>query len=330
MSSAELTGAFAPGSRAGRPGFWQRFRAAIGRINNEIGFVKSLSALSVVGTLLVAYFQSLSAYENKVAAQAKDDLAAATQTFTEASSDLSVALTLQQHLNADFYDALPGDVYKNGDAYLTKDARLVYKNYVDIYAKLHQNYNLLARKSEIYLDWPSGPDADEAKAYAPSTDPISMSLLGAHDFDCEKSMPSFDPKNHWAKIPDPSSKTNPALIIDWFSAQHHVLAIEYCFDVAHKRMIGALEWASGAPIDATEKKYMTDNAELFAYKRPISQILRLNAFMSLAMSEIERIRVKYRPNGLICSLPGVSQLLSMIDRCTAIQTKAPWHEASSS
>jgi hypothetical protein len=206
MSSAELTGVYAPSGRAAKPGFWARVKGAIVKTDKEVAFVKGLSVFGVVSTLLVAYFQNLSAYENKVATQAKDDLAAATQTFTDASSELSVALALQQHLNLDFYGALPGDVYKNGDAYLTKDARLIYKDYTDTYAKLHQNYNLLARKSEIYLDWPSGPNPDAANATAPSTDPISMSLLGEYDFKCEDDMPFFDPKNHWTRLLDPNKK----------------------------------------------------------------------------------------------------------------------------
>jgi hypothetical protein len=40
------------------------------------------------------------------------------------------------------------------------------------------------------------------------------------------------------------------------------------------------------------------------HTRDSNQVLRLNAFMSLAMFDIDKIRIKYRPNGFICSVPG--------------------------
>ena len=46
--------------------------------------------------------------------------------------------------------------------------------------------------------------------------------------------------------------------------------------------------------------------------------------MRRAMGEIDQIRVKYRPNGFICSVPGMSELLSLFDRCTPVRTKSPF------
>jgi hypothetical protein len=60
-------------------------------------------------------------------------------------------------------------------------------------------------------------------------------------------------------------------------------------------------------------------------------VLRLNAFITLAMSQNEAIRVNYRPNGLICSLPVLSGLISFTDQmfghagpawCTPVRTAA--------
>ena len=51
-----------------------------------------------------------------------------------------------------------------------------------------------------------------------------------------------------------------------------------------------------------------------------NQILRLNAFMSLAMFDIEKIRIKYRPNGFICSVPGLSAALSLFGKCAPVRT----------
>jgi hypothetical protein len=312
MSSAESIDASPSGSKPPNHGILQILRG-------ELSYLK-LSFIGVLSSLFVAYFQNLSAYDEKVAAQAKDDMTAATQTFTEISSALSVALSLQQHLAQDFYNALPGDFYKIDTAYLTKDARATYKDYIVAYANLHQNYNILARKAEIDLDWASNAKRDPAENNGPSTDPISMSLLGEYDFLCEKYMPAFAAQDSTAKLTDQNNSNNPPLVIDWFSAQHNVLTMEYCFDVTHKRMTAALAWASQSDIDATQFTYMTsaDNTKLFKNDRPTSQVLRLNAFMSLAMSEIEKIRVKYRPIGYLCSVPFVREVKG--EDCKPIRT----------
>lgn len=308
-------------------GFWRSLGGKIGGAFNwadkELSYVKGLTLFGVVSTLLVAYFQNLSAYESKVATQAKDDMAAATQTFAEASTNLSTAVTLQRRLIADFYSAVSDDAYKSDAAYPTKDARAIFNDYASAYSNLHQSYNLLARKAEIYLDWPSDPTHDAASNPKAIVDPINMSLLGAANYDCEKSMPNLEKGKERIPITDPASSITYTL--DWWSALHHVLTIEYCFDVTHAGIAGILQWASQSTIDPKQWAYVTNpnHQQLFNDIRGTNQALRLNAFVSLAMHEIEQIRVKYRPNGFICSFPGVSQVFSMFDRCTALRTKSP-------
>ena len=294
------------------------------RTDSELSYFKCLTSAGSLSTLLVAYFQNLSAYQDKVAAQAKNDIEAATQAFTDTSNALSTALALQQRLTINFYSAVQDDVYKNDDAYLTRDARSTYSAYLNAYEALHQNYNLWARKAEIYLDWASDVTRDPARNTSPSTDPIFMSLLGEYDFDCENDMPSFF-GNTTTKLTDKNNPANPQLVVDWYSTQHHVLTIEYCFDVTHKRMNAVLQWASNSNIDAAQMSYMLDkdSVALFKVTRPTKQILRLNAFMSLAMRQIDQIPVKYRPNGFICSLPGVGGFLGLFDHCTPIRTASP-------
>jgi hypothetical protein len=279
--------------------------------------------------LVVAYFQNLSAYENKVATQAKDDMAAATQTFAEASGNLGGAITLQKRLISDFYAAIPNDVYKDDTAYLTRDARAIYATYSEVYSNLHQNYNLLARKAEIYLDWPSNPNRDPATDTSPVIDPINMSLLGTANFDCENSMPHFASGKVTVPIKDPIN--GQTYTIDWHSALHNVLTIQYCFDVTHSKITGILQWASHSNIDQKNWTYLNEpgTVELFNKTRATNQVLRLNAFMGVAMHEIEAIRVNYRPKGFICSLPGVSGIIGAIgqaqhkagaDWCTPVRT----------
>ena len=91
------------------------------------------------------------------------------------------------------------------------------------------------------------------------------------------------------------------LTVDWYSAKHHVLAIETCFEIIHEAMTPVRQWASGSTVDpAARTKFINTNFEIFS-KRASNQVLRLNAFMSLAMYDIDKIRVKYRPNGYFCA-----------------------------
>jgi hypothetical protein len=311
MSNAD--GGGAPGPRR----FWQQLKSFV---------LKQLSGITVVGllgvlaTLIVAYFQNLSAYQDKVTTQAKDDMAAATQVFAEASTALSSALSLQQRLIDNFYDALPKDAYKDGNAYPTKSARASYKDYLDAYTTLHQNYNLLARKAEIYLDWPSDLNHDAAANVTPTIDPLNMSTLGEFDFRCEEHMPDFTDQHSTALLTDPHN--GGKVTLNWNSAKHHVLTMQYCFEVTHKNLTAALQWASQSDVDPAQWAYLSDAAqmELFRNKRATNQVLRLNAFISLAMSQIEQIRVKYRPSGYWCSVPLVPRLIGK--KCTPVRIAA--------
>jgi hypothetical protein len=145
MSSAPDDGAPAP------QGFWQSLKSLVMR---QLSGITIVGVLGLLTTLIVAYFQNMSAYQDKVTTQAKDDMTSATQVFAEASTALSSAISLQQQLINYFYAAVPNGVYKDDGAYPTASARAMYKDYMDTYTSLHQNYNLLARKAEIYLDWP--------------------------------------------------------------------------------------------------------------------------------------------------------------------------------
>src|ERR1700724_936217 len=85
----------------------EKLSALFDWIEGEVSYFKSLTVFGVISTLVVAYFQSLSAYHDRVATLAKDDVTSAAQTFAEISSDLSGALALQRHLISDFYAAVP-------------------------------------------------------------------------------------------------------------------------------------------------------------------------------------------------------------------------------
>ena len=95
--------------------------------------------------------------------------------------------------------------------------------------------------------------------------------------------------------------------------------MQYCFEITHQHLNAALQWASQSGIDPVQWAYLTndDRRDLFRVKRATNQVLRLNAFISLAMSEIEQIRVEYRPNGYWCSVPIVPRLIGK--KCTPVR-----------
>src|SRR5579862_9371501 len=239
MSSVETAGgagrpaidATAPSKAAAEPGFWSKLKFAIIRIEQDFAVLK-LSILSVVGTLIVGYFQDLSAYQAKVAEQAKEDMAAATDSFKQVSSALSKAVMLQSQLYYDFERAAVLKVGNDKNALTSKNAQDLYKTYEDAAADLNENVNLLARQVEINLDWASDVERDPATQTAFGTDPISTSFLGTVEYDCDldKYMPKLNPQDHnVTAIADGKS-----LDIDWYSAKHHVFTIAYCFQTTHK------------------------------------------------------------------------------------------------
>lgn len=165
----------------------------------------------------------------------------------------------------------------------------------------------------------------------PSSDEIDMSLLNAYGFDCEQQMPSFDrnakdengKKKNESKVVLTDPRTRKTLTVDWYSAKHQVLTIETCFEITHQAMTPVQQWASGSAVDPAQKTRFEQKTFDVFQTRASNQVLRLNAFMSLAMFDIEKVRIKYRPNGFICSVPGLSAALSLFGKCTPIKTSGP-------
>lgn len=318
MANAEGGGASAPSGDA-KPGFWQRLKRAIIRTDSEFAFVKGLGIVSVLGTLIAGYFQYLSAYHDKVAALAQEDLTAATTAFTEASNTLSTPIILQDQIFYDFARAMKLNTGGDSNALMSKNAHDLYKPYEDAADVLHENINLIARKMEIYLDWPSDPRHDPANDTTLGVDPISTSFLGAVDFDCDQDMPKFDKNDHTID----KQKNGKKLTINWYSAKHHALTIEYCFDVTEKTWMETVrEWASQSSLDQAQiADFLSHNTEGKLKDRLDSEVVRLNAFMSRAMYEIEQIRVKYRPGGFYCHVPVVREIVGIFSqKCTPVRT----------
>jgi hypothetical protein len=319
MSSAEAIGkpslpgtdATAPKSASAKPGLWSRIKGKIILIEQDFAVLK-LSILSVLGTLIVAYFQDLSAYQDKVSAQAKEDLTAATDTFTQTSNTLSAAVTLQSLLFYDFFHAVDLKVGDDKNALTSKNAQDLYKPYEDAAAALHENVDVVARQVEINLDWASDVGRDPATVTTFGVDPISTSYLGTVGFDCDDDMPKFGKDDH-AIV-----KTNgkKSLTIDWYSAKHNVLTIAYCFEATHKAWMETVrEWASQSSLSKDQiAAFFSAGMDKKLQDRLDSEVVRVNDFMSRAMNEIEGIRVKYRPTSFYCDLPGVSQAMDFFGK----------------
>lgn len=146
-----------------------------------------------------------------------------------------------------------------------------------------------------------------------------MSALGSIDFDCDTDMPKFDRNDHAIQ----RTKNGKTLNVDWYSAKHHVYTIAYCFEVTHKAWMEVVrQWASQSSLqpDAVAN-FFSSNTSDHLHDRLDSEIIRLNAFMSRAMNEIEGIRVRYRPNGFFCSVPGVREIMGQ--KCTPVRIAAP-------
>src|SRR5690242_15749640 len=97
------------GDNTAKPSVWSRVKGALVRTEQEFVFLKGLTVVSVLGTILVGYFQYISAYEDKVAAQYKEDFAAATGAFNEIANAFSTAQNLQQLLYFNYNDVVGKD-----------------------------------------------------------------------------------------------------------------------------------------------------------------------------------------------------------------------------
>jgi hypothetical protein len=59
---------------------------------------------------------------------------------------------------------------------------------VDARDALRERIDFLARKMEIYIDWPS--DRNRGPTVQRSADPLNSHSLGEYDFDCAKYLPN--------------------------------------------------------------------------------------------------------------------------------------------
>ena len=154
------------------------------KFNHGLDIVKGLSAVTVLSSLAVGYLQYLNAYQDKVSSQAKEDMAAATATFTEISHAFSEAQALQQTLYSDFTRAVRDRSDESDQALATKNARAISEHYEKARIALRENIDVLTRKAEVYIDWASDTWRDPADKRNVDGDPLSRQVLRDYAFDC--------------------------------------------------------------------------------------------------------------------------------------------------
>jgi len=316
-----------------------------------ISLVTVLGGLfTVLSSLAVGYFQYLSAYQEKVSSQAKDDMTLAAATFTEISRPFSEMQALQQTLYIDFARAFGEKSSASDKALATKDAQAISERYEKARNELRENIDLLTRKAEIYIDRPSDPYRDPAEKHNVDPDPLSRRVLRDSDFDCSNKFyfPAFGKvelpdddapvkevaDNEYCATPekrgiDEKTKPKDAFIricvgtndreakrISWYSAKHHVLTMHHCLESVHDRLAAARQWASGSARDGAEESSIPGEKEINEKLDDLAG--RINAFNSLALYQMEQIRVKYRPSRLWCNVPLVWNISSL--NCFPIRT----------
>ncbi len=299
-------------------GLWGRIEL----VDQKFAYFIGLPIITVVGSLLGAHFQYVSAYEDKVRAAGKGQMEAAEKTFTDASSAFSKVITLQQTLYFDLHDAKKNKHDQDQQSLEAKNSRAISPAYEEARTSLRETVDLLARQAELSIDWASDVDRDPANAGRYGADPMSRIILGAYDFDCdqEKYMPNFSPKKSKIEVPVPAEmhEENPkaeALKIDWYSAKHELLTMFYCFERNHDRIIAAREWAAGNTPSPSKMDHDDIHASIDR------EAVRLHAFLTLAARRIEKIRVKFRPGPWYCHFPGVRQVYDAVSyKCSPIRT----------
>jgi hypothetical protein len=238
---------------------------------------------------------------------------------------------------------------------VTKAGRSAFTDYAKARTSLREKRSIFAHQAEIYIDWASDLGRDPAERHELNADPLNETLLGNYNFNCDApaNFPHFEavdtrkpgdqPGNSGQQscVGGSDKNDNPTgsstnlcarddhgkiiagegpITIDWHSAKHHVITMHYCFGIAHADMEVARVWASGA--DMSDELRNRNNEKSARIQSNLDhQVVRLNAFMSLAMSQLERIRVKYRPSGLYCHLPVLRDAIGLFsERCTPVRT----------
>lgn len=310
-------------------GAWQRIQSW----DSRLSVTKGLTAVTLLTGFLGGYFQYLNSYEQKVGEQAKADMQKATDTFIEISNAFAEVQMLQESMLPEQFGSLKAQA---SPAFIPIDAKTLepFSDYWKARTSLRRNGAIFARKAEIYIDWPSDMGRDAAAEHTLDQDPLTATLLTKYNFDCdaEANLPQFkgaiysggdpgrpseelcnDPTANGlkayvdlcARLPggaiDPLQKV---VAVNWWSAKHHVLVMHHCFEALRGQPNPLQAPASGSDVP-NDRKLETMKPRDSSEHRLQLQARRLDAFMTLTMAQLDRIRVRYRPTGFVCHVPVV-------------------------
>lgn len=325
------------------PGLLTRAARLFAKVHRALAYIIGLPTITVLGGMVVGYYQYLNAYQEKISARAGEDMKAATETFAEVSKKFSAAHELQSMLLSDLLSTMDNNAGTGERTLATKHAQSISPAYESAGDALLQSGEVMARSAEIYIDWATDLNRDPAAPHFPNADPLSRSLLAAYDFDCSDNLPAFvpteitGPKNDNNCRVDPNQPFDPyresyvsvcpkrsdkaesgnSVTIHWYSAKHQVLTMHYCFQGLHERLAKVRSWASQA--DSGPPTAAAFAAEREQIRKGINnQAARLNAFMGLALFQIDAIRIRYQPVSFVCHLPFVTLFK---ESCTPINTQ---------
>ncbi|MGA2566151.1 MAG: hypothetical protein ABSF41_04905 [Pseudolabrys sp.] len=138
-------------------------------------------------------------------------------------------------------------------------------------------------------------------------------------------MPDLHPGKTRVELPvtEEMRRDNPnahPLVLDWYSVKHQLLTPYFCFEVAHRRITAARQWAAGGTVDASLKATFAKTVDTIGINLN-REAERLNYFLTLAASRIETIEVKFRPGAWFCHVPLVREIIDFYSKsCTSIRT----------
>lgn len=311
---------------ADAPGVWQRIQSW----DSRLSVTKGLTAVTLLTGLVGGYFQYMNSYDQKMGEQAKADMDMATRTFLEISDAFAEVQTQQETMLPEQFGSLKAQATP---AFIPVDTKTLetFSDYWKARTTLRRNGVIFARKAEIYIDWPSDLGRDAAAEHTLDQDPLTATLLTKYNFDCdaEANLPQFkgaifnggDPKRPSEELcNDPTANglksyvdlcarradgeidpLQKVVTINWWSAKHHVLVMHHCFEVLRGQLNPQAQ-ASGGDIP-NDRKLETMKPRDSSEHRLQFQARRLDAFMTLTMSQLDRIRVRYRPTGFVCHVP---------------------------
>jgi len=331
-------------SPADAPGFWQRILSW----DSRLSVTKGLTAVTLLTGFLGGYFQFLNSYEQKVGEQAKADMDKATDAFLEISNAFADVQTQQENLLTGSFGSLK---LQASPAYIPIDSKTpgaAPDDYSKSRATLQRNGPIFARKAEIYIDWASDIDRDPAGDHTLDQDPLTATLLTKYNFDCdsEANLPQFkgaiygggDPGRPTEELcNDPTADGLKAYVnlcarrsdgtidplqkvvtVNWWSAKHHVLVMHHCFE-ALRGQLSTLQVPASNNGLLNDRKPEQARPQDGSEHRLQLQARRLDAFMTLTMSRLDLIRVRYRPTGFVCHVPLVRDAIGYFsNKCLPI------------